>query len=132
MFSLGSKKEVEDMLIYKGGNSVKKGTYWDLRDGNRIDGKEVHVLPGTSKKRYLRMPTVFMVLLAPFLGLLYFLFLPAASVVLVILLSCKKAWVTLTGYVSRLAYFEWRPTESYLGGKKKGKDRADKKRDDNG
>jgi hypothetical protein len=73
-----------------------------------------------------------MVLLAPFLGLLYFLFLPAASIVLVILLSCKKAWVTLTGYVSRLAYFEWRPTESYLGGKKKGKDRADKKRDDNG
>jgi hypothetical protein len=110
-----------NMLIYRGGQPVKKGTFWNVRNGSRIDVGRKQELPGSGKDRYLRLSPPLMLLAGPILGLLYVVFLPVASIAIVALLIIKKILGGLVGLVSKLSYFEWRPAESYLAGKKKSK-----------
>lgn len=107
------------MLVYKGGQEVGKGTYWNIANGSRIDAGGNERLPGGKGTAYLRVAPGIMLLAGPVLGLLYFIFLPIITIGMVVQLAVKKVWGGLTGLLGHLAYFEWRPTESYLTGDKK-------------
>ena len=58
-------------------------------------------------------------LLGPVVGLGYVIFLPFISVAAVIVMIGGKALSKVWNLVTTLAYFEWKPSEAYLAGKKK-------------
>jgi len=58
-------------------------------------------------------------LLGPVVGFLYVIFLPFISVAAIIVMIGGKALGKVWSLVRTLAYFEWRPSEAYLAGKKK-------------
>ena len=107
------------MFVYKGGQKVRKGTYWNLDNWKRIDVAKEEVLPESEKGTYLKIAPVFMLIISPVLGLFFFVFLPVATIVLFFVLSARKTWRWMIGLIRRLAYFEWRPSEAYLTGKQK-------------
>lgn len=118
------------MLIYRGGCQVEKGRYWAVTNGSWIDGAEAKALPGDRKTIYLRISPGLMFILGPVIGLLYFLVLPIAAVAFAIIAIGKKVWQVVSNSVSKAAYFEWRPNEAYLAGKKeKGGKKEEKKED---
>lgn len=121
------------MLKHNGGERVGKGTYWNLSNGERVDIQEEGTLPGNGKKRYYRMPAAAIIVAAPVLGLLYAAFLPFIGIAMLVKVVGQKVGGGVMEAVQGSATFGWRPSESYLAGrKKKGKkDEASKDRDEN-
>ena len=111
------------MLKYNGGDRVGKGTYWNLNTLARIDIKDEGTLPA-GKTAYYRMPAAALMLLAPVLGLLYAAFLPFIGIAMVVKLVGQKVGGGLKETVQGSASFGFRPSESYLAGRKK-KDKKD-------
>ncbi len=60
-------------------------------------------------------------LLGPVVGLIYVVFLPFISVAAIIVTLGGKVLGKAWNIARSLAYFEWRPSEAYLAGKKKKK-----------
>ena len=58
-------------------------------------------------------------LLGPVVGLAYVICLPFISVGAIIVMIGGKALDKVWNLVRSLAYFEWKPSEAYLAGKKK-------------
>jgi len=114
------------MFVYKGGQKVGKGTYWNIANGSRIESGGDERLPGKQGTAYLRMAPGMMLLVGPVMGMIYFIALPILTIGMVIQLTARKVWGGLTSLVGHLAYFEWRPTESYLTGEKKRKQKGKK------
>ena len=116
------------MLKHNGGDRVGKGTYWNLTNGERIDIRDEGILPGDAKKAYYRMPAAAIIVAGPVLGLIYALFLPFIGIAMLVKLVGQKAGAGVMEMVHGSASFGWRPSESYLTGKKKGakKDEASK------
>ena len=121
------------MLKHNGGERVGKGTYWNLGNGERVDIQEEGVLPGNEKKTYYRMPAAAIIVAAPVLGLMYAMFLPFIGIAMLVKLVGQKIGGGVMETVQGSASFGWRPSESYLSGrKKKGKkDEASKETDEN-
>jgi len=121
------------MLKHNGGERVGKGTYWNLGNGERVDIQEEGVLPGNEKKTYYRMPAAAIIVAAPVLGLMYAMFLPFIGIAMAVKLVGQKIGGGVMETVQGSASFGWRPSESYLSGrKKKGKkDEASKETDEN-
>ncbi len=69
------------MLRFYGGLTVGKGTYWNLSSGESIDVADKKVLPGDRRVKYLRIPTMGIFLLGPFLGLLFVCSIPLMSLI---------------------------------------------------
>ena len=107
------------MLKHNGGSRVGKGTYWNLTNGERIDINSEGTLPGDGKKTYYRMPAAAIIVAGPVLGLLYAAFLPFIGIAMVVKLVGQKAGGGVMEMVHGSASFGWRPSESYLAGKKK-------------
>jgi len=106
------------MLLYRGATHVNSGHYWTPSNGSWIDGRCEHRLPGGHDTVYLRVHPVAMFVFAPVIGLVFFLTLPLATVVVAaaaVLIRIARAFAQA---VSSLAYFEWRPNEAYLAGKR--------------
>ena len=62
---------------YKGGEVVKAGFYWNLAEWEaKIVPAEGGSLAGTADTRYLRVPILAVLVLAPIMGLTYAMFLP--------------------------------------------------------
>ena len=104
------------MLFYRGGTHVNRGHYWTPSDGSWIDGRREHRLPGGRDTVYLRLHPIGMFVCAPVIGLVFFLTLPAITVVFAtagVLIQIARPFAQA---VSSLAYFEWRPNEAYLAG----------------
>jgi hypothetical protein len=114
-------KEVNIMLTYKSGHKVKKGTYWDLSTGHRIDMQEEGVLMGRPSATYVRMSSEIMLLVGPIIGLLYVLCVPFISIATIAALASGKAANGVLSLIGKSLSFGWRPKEAYLSGKKKGK-----------
>ncbi len=103
------------------GSMVKGGFYlnrdkWDILT---VGGKE-GVLPGAAGERYLRLPVLAVVLLAPLLGGLFVVFLPFIGFALVVqhlarlsLSGMKRAGRGLVFVITPA----WRPGEAYFAGK---------------
>ena len=121
------------MLKHNGGERVGKGTYWNLSNGERVDIQEEGTLPGNGKKTYYRMPAAAIIVAAPVLGLMYAAFLPFIGIAMAVKLVGQKMGGRVMETVQGSASFGWRPSESYLSGrKKKGKkDEASKETDEN-
>jgi len=121
------------MLKHNGGERVGKGTYWNLGNGERVDIQEEGILPGNEKKTYYRMPAAAIIVAAPVLGLMYAMFLPFIGIAMAVKLVGQKIGGGVMETVQGSASFGWRPSESYLSGrKKKGKkDEASKETDEN-
>src|SRR5512142_521500 len=108
------------MVKHSAGNRVGKGTYWNFSTGERIDISAEGVLPGGRDDVYYRLPATGIIALAPVLGLLYAAFLPFIGIAMLVKVVIKKVASAVTEPTQRAASFGWRPSESYLAGKKKG------------
>ena len=130
------QKEDRTMLRHHGGDKVGMGTYWNLTNGERVDIRDEGILPGTGKKTFYRMSPAAIVIVAPVLGLLYAAFLPFIGIAMLVKLVAQKIGVGASDMVRGTAYFGFRPSESYLAGKRKkaekGKDKAETVEKDEG
>jgi hypothetical protein len=79
------------------------------------------LLPGTQDTVYLRIHPVAMFFLAPVIGLVFVVTLPMIAVFAAATAVVTRIARVVAQSVSNLAYFEWRPNEAYLAGKR-GKD----------
>ncbi len=107
------------MIRHKGGHKAGKGTYWNFSTGERVDIAAEGVLPGDGKTVYYRLPATGILFMGPVLGLLYAAFLPFIGIAMVAKLIMQKIGRAALGPVRSGASFGWRPSESYLAGKKK-------------
>jgi len=104
------------MLRHNGGEIVGKGTYWNLSNGERIDIAEKGTLP--VGRTYYRMPAAAIIVVAPVLGLLYAAFLPFIGIAMLAKLVAQKIGGGILETVPSSASFGWRPSESYLAGRR--------------
>lgn len=107
------------MIRHKGGQTVGKGVYWDLSAGKRIDIDNEGVLPGDESATYIKLATGIVLVLGPVFGLAYVIILPFMAIGTVAVLLVSKVSRAVLNLASRIVYFEWRPTEAYLAGKKR-------------
>ncbi|MFI5293834.1 MAG: hypothetical protein ACHQ0Y_02275 [Thermodesulfovibrionales bacterium] len=114
------------MLKHNAGTKVGKGSYWNFSTGERIDISTEGILPGGKNNVYYRLPATGIIALAPVLGLLYAAFLPFIGIAILVKVVLKKVSSAVTAPTQRAASFGWRPSESYLAGKKKGSETAKK------
>lgn len=115
------------MLKHSGGQKVSKGTYWNLSSGQRFNVAGDAVLPGDGSTTYYKMPSMGILILAPFIGLAYAVFLPFIGIAMMLKLVGQKMFGGLFRTTAKSASFGWRPQESYLSGKKdKSKDKEGK------
>jgi hypothetical protein len=123
------EKEVKKMLTYKGGHKVGKGTYWDVRSGQRIDVAGESILPGGEDSQYLKLPVGVMLLSGPFVGLLYVVFLPFVGIAMIVAAAGREVLGGLVSLIGKTISTGWRPQSAYLSGKKKerAKDKGSKK-----
>jgi len=114
------------MLKHNAGTKVGKGTYWNFSNGERIDISAEGVLPGDKNDVYYRLPATGIIALGPVLGLLYAAFLPFIGIAMLVKVILQKVATAVTAPTQRVASFGWRPSESYLAGKKRGSEAAKK------
>jgi hypothetical protein len=107
------------MLKHTGGDRVGKGTYWNLRNGERVDITDEGTLPGNGRTTWYRMPAAAVIVAAPALGLLYAAFLPFIGIAMLVKLVGEKIGGGVMESVQSSASFGFRPSESYLSGRKK-------------
>jgi hypothetical protein len=121
------------MLRHSGGDKVGKGTYWNLTNGERVDITDEGTLPGDANRTFYKMPAAAIIVAAPVIGLAYAAFLPFIGIAMFVKLVAKKIGGGAMETVQGSASFGFRPSESYLAGKKKekkdeaSKDEADEK-----
>jgi hypothetical protein len=113
-------------MLYRGGQEVEKGTYWNLMNGERRDVEQSGMLEGTAGTRYLRAPAAVMLLLGPVFGLLFAMFLPFIGIAMTLSLLFKKIGGTVSDLAAQSMSFGWRPAASYLSGRNKKKNAAKK------
>ena len=106
------------MLKHNGGELAGKGTYWNLSSGERIDIMDEGTLPGDRNRTFYRMPAAAIIVAAPVLGLVYAAFLPFIGIAMLLKLVAQKLGGGVMETVQRSASFAWRPSESYLSGRK--------------
>lgn len=73
------------MTKHTGGDNVKPGVYWNIGKWEatlvRAGGG---MLPGSATDRYMRLPLLALVVLAPTMGAVFAMFLPAIGAVMLI------------------------------------------------
>ncbi|MBA4373870.1 MAG: hypothetical protein C0402_13555 [Thermodesulfovibrio sp.] len=120
-------------LGHIGGETVSKGNYWNLTNGQRVILRSEGQLPGDGSVTYYRINPVFILAAGPVIGLLYAAFLPFIGLAIAGKVLVTKMVGKSADEVSKVATFNWTPSESYLAGKQqKGKDGESKKTGDAG
>ncbi len=110
------------MTKYLGGTDVKAGFYWNLRQWEMVTLSGAGgTLPGSGADRFLKVPIVAFLFVAPVMGGLYAFFLPFIGFAMLFAFLGRKvgagarlAAVRVGGLVSP----QWRPGEAYLAGKR--------------
>ena len=64
------------MFKFHGGQSVGKGTYWNLSNGERIDATRNSELPGSDATSYVKLPVAGVFIAGPLAGLLFTFVIP--------------------------------------------------------
>jgi hypothetical protein len=131
------------MTKHIGGNEVKAGFYWNLKKWEMVTlSGSGGTLPGKGEDRYLKVPMVAFLFVAPVMGGLYAFFLPFIGFAMLFAFLGRKmgaagrvAFARVGGLVSP----EWQPGEAYMAGKRgkknaerseeAGKDKTDKTED---
>ncbi|HTG00431.1 MAG TPA: hypothetical protein VK654_07555 [Nitrospirota bacterium] len=112
------------MFTQSGGQTVAGGTYWDITTGYRVDLDKEGVLPGDSSTKYLKASSGAILVAGPILGLVYIIAMPVTGVAAFLGLLLQRIAASALGLGRHIIYFDWRPAESYLGGKNKKKGNA--------
>jgi len=111
------------MATREGGMAVRTGFYWNLRSWQLLTvPRQGGFLPGGIDDRYVRVPVLLMLLLAPLMGALYVIFLPFIGfAMLASFVARKSAVAARSAFMGVMATIspQWRPGEAYLAGKKK-------------
>ncbi len=79
------------MTRYYGGEEVRSGFYWNPGRWEIVPvGKKGAVLPGTKEIRYLKIPTLLLMVMGPVLGGLYMIFLPLIGFAMLFSVAAMK------------------------------------------
>jgi hypothetical protein len=111
---------------HRGGERVKGGSYWNFSTGERVTVETDGILPGNNSVTYFKAHPAAILLAGPILGLIYATFLPFIGIAVLLKVVMTKLFGGVMQGVSRLAIFNWRPSEVYLAGKKHKKEEKDK------
>jgi hypothetical protein len=116
------------MFFYKGGQSVRKGTYWDSERRTKIVIDSEDVLPGSKRDIYFKLPESYLLIPLLLLGLFLSMALPyGMGVVAFIAIIILSATLYTAGLASmrlfkemlgKTATFDYTPTTAYMTGKK--------------
>jgi hypothetical protein len=106
-------------LTRHGEERVRAGNYWDFSTGERLHLEQEAILPGDASKTYLKCHPALLLLVAPFLGLAYAIFLPLIGIGMLIWVVGEKIarGVLQSGW--KTVSFSWHPSEAYFAGKKR-------------
>ena len=117
------------MSKYHGGQTAKSGFYWNTRTwAITMTERQGGVLPGDGQDRYTRIPVVAMLLVAPFMGAAYVLFLPFIGIAMVVDFVARRLGRGVkTGALAMTAAVspQWRPGEAYLAKDEKDEEKAE-------
>ncbi|MEK7197655.1 MAG: hypothetical protein AAB151_08315 [Nitrospirota bacterium] len=113
-------------LRHIGGERVKGGNYWNFSTGERVTIETGGILPGGSSITYYKAHPAIILLAGPVLGLVYATFLPFIGIAVLLKVVMTKLFGGVMEGVSKLAVFNWRPSEAYLAGKRHKKAAEDK------
>jgi hypothetical protein len=106
-----------------GGTAAKSGFYWNLGKWEMtMVPKQGGILPGGVSDRYLKVPVLGLLVLAPLMGAVYAMFLPFIGFAMLFTFLGKKALAMgRSGAVDVAATMtpEWRPGEAYLASGRK-------------
>ncbi len=64
------------MGFHNGGTLVSRGVYWNPVDGHDVSIKKQGILPGDEDRKYLKISTASLFIVAPLIGMAFILFLP--------------------------------------------------------
>lgn len=113
-----------------GGEKAEKGNYWNFRTGERVTMSEAGRLPGDEETVYYKANPLAILAAGPVLGLLYAAFLPFIGIAIIARVAVAKLMGSSAEGLSRVATFNWSPSESYLAGRRSKKTEAEKKETD--
>lgn len=116
-----AERGFETMRTYSGGDSVGKGTYWNLRFGSLVDLKDPGVLPGGGNTVYYRVPFPILFCMVLCLGAVYVVLLPLLLIGMGIYVVGRRVLGGVVYQARKSVMFGWRPTEAYLSGREKRK-----------
>jgi hypothetical protein len=101
-----------------GGTAAKTGFYWNLRKWEMtMVPKQGGILPGDATERYLKVPVLALLVVAPLMGAAYAMFLPFIGFAMLFTFLGKKALAMgRSGAVDVAATMtrDYRPGEAYL------------------
>lgn len=109
-------------MLYHGGARVEQGTYWDMKQGERLEVALDAILPGAGDKLYIKASAATMVVAAPVVGLLFAVFLPFIGIAMAISLFVRRVFDGALGAMVKNRSFRWKPLEAYFSGRKKTED----------
>ncbi len=111
------------MAIRIGGTAAKNGFYWNLGKWEMtMVPRQGGILPGGASERYLKVPVVALLVLAPLMGAAYAMFLPFIGFAMLFTFLGKKALAMgRSEAVDVVATMSpaWRPGEAYLASSRK-------------
>jgi hypothetical protein len=106
-----------------GGTAAKTGFYWNLRKWEMtMVPKQGGILPGDATERYLKVPVLALLVVAPLMGAAYAMFLPFIGFAMLFTFLGRKALAMgRSGAVDVAATMtrDYRPGEAYLASGKK-------------
>lgn len=105
-------------IRHNGGETVSAGSYWNFSTGDRVTIDREGTLPGNGKTVYYKASPLLVIAAGPVLGLVYAAFLPFIGLAIVMKLMATKLLGGTAEGVSKVATFNWRPSEAYLAGKR--------------
>lgn len=112
-------------MAHTGGTKVGYGFYWSMAGWDMaMIPAEGGMLPGDATRRYKRIPTFLFLVMAPFMGALYVVFLPFAGFALVLghaAAGLKRLATDGFMNVAVAVMPKWAPGEAYLAARKREK-----------
>lgn len=116
------------MFFYKGGQTVKKGVYWDSERNTKITIDAEGVLPGKKSEIYFKLPESYLLIPLLLIGLFLSMALPygmgVLAFIVIIILSATLYTAGLASVrlfkemLGKTATFDYTPTTAYMTGKK--------------
>lgn len=116
------------MFLYKGGQTVKKGTYWESEKNAKIVLQSEGTLPGGTKELYFRLPESYALIPIVLVGLALSMAFPygAGFLLFITLIALSAALYAAGSATARLmkemlgrnAHFGYSPTTAYMTGRK--------------
>lgn len=104
-----------------GGTAAKSGFYWNLGKWEMtLVPKQGGILPGNATDKYLSIPVIALLFLAPMMGAAYAMFLPFIGFAMLFSFLGKKALAAVgvgASSVGATMTQDWRPGESHLTGR---------------